>query len=172
MQALVTVIVHPLNLGPPIMGAHKAEHTCMLIGRDCTTGGCGRPRRGGVTEEQECLSVCLPVCPVSLTDCLALAADKCQHKAWYLLPRTVCGCEDSLSVSPLSIFLSPSPFLPTISFSQPASISSRSIHLYFFSLSPLSLFLCSNSSPLVHLLSPFFGFPIYFLLLSLWQIGA
>lgn len=143
------------------MGAHQAEHTCMLMGRDCITGWCGHPgSSGGVTEEQRsvCLSICLSICPISLTDCMALAADKCQHKAWYLLPRIACGCEDSLSVSLLSIFLSPSPFLPTfsISFSQPASIFSLSTHL--FTPSPLSLYFYVPT-PLFHLFSLFFWLP-------------
>ena len=88
------------------MGEHKAEHTCMLMGRDCTTGGWPSRWGGGVTEEQECLSVCLSVS-------LASAADKCQHKAWYLLPRTLCGCEDSLSVSLYFLFFDrPRPSFP------------------------------------------------------------
>lgn len=58
VQALVTVDVHLLIL------AHKAEHTCMLMERDCTTSWCGRTRRwGGVTEDQECRSVCLSSLP-------------------------------------------------------------------------------------------------------------
>lgn len=113
----------------------------------------------------------MSVCPVFLTDCLALAADKCQLKAWYLLPRTACGCEDSLSITLFSIFLSPSPFLPTfsISFSQPASIS-----LLYISISSLSLplFLCSNSSPLFHLLSLFLASLSTSSIFSPWQIGA
>lgn len=85
-------------------------------------------------QEQERLPVCL-VLSVCLSERLALAPDKCQHKAWYLLPRSARRCEDSLSVCFL-FFSHPRPFLPTFFFSQPASISSP-----FLSPFPLSIFL-------------------------------
>lgn len=58
IQAWVTVPVHLLIL------AYQAQHTCMLIERDCTNGWCGwKGRWGGVTEEFLfvcCLSVLSP----------------------------------------------------------------------------------------------------------------
>lgn len=59
IQASVAVITHLLILVRP-----SGEHTCMLMGRDCTTARCGQPRRwGDVTEEWECLPPWLPCLP-------------------------------------------------------------------------------------------------------------
>lgn len=107
-------------------------------------------------------SDCLSVLSVCLSERLALAPDKCQHKAWYLLPRSARRCEDSLSVCFL-FFSHPRPFLPTFFFSQPASISSP--FLSPFSLSIFLLFSCFGSF-LPSDSSSVFGFPVYFLLIS------
>lgn len=79
--------------------------------------------------------------------------------------------------------------ISTFYFSIALTLPSHLLHLFFstclhllvihifqflYALFPFSLFLCSNSSHLFHLLLFFFlsGFPSYFLVFSQWQTGA
>ncbi len=137
------------------MGEHEAEHTCMLMGRDCTTGRCGQPGRwGGVTEEWECLFVCLSVPSPWLTAwhwLLTNASSKlgiCSH-VQYVGVRILSRSLYFLFFLRPHLSFPPSPALflnlpPPLRYLQYTSLFLRSPFIFMFHL--FSLFLASLST--------------------------